>query len=136
MQWLCFATQKGHDPERRVRKFFTALRAVLAGGARAVLQLYPEQPEHMQMLRDTALDLGFTGGLVCDYPWSERSKKLFLVLVAPTRSKPQPVEGGGGGGGGKAHGKMKLAVNKSGSGVRLVGGSRPSGVQKKRKHKQ
>ena len=85
VQWLCHATKPEHDPERRVRKFFTALRAVLAGGARAVLQLYPEQPEDLQMLRDAALKVGFGGALVVDYPWSERSKKLFLVLIAPTR---------------------------------------------------
>ena len=44
----------------------------------------------MTMLRDAALSLGFTGGLVVDYPWSERSKKLFLVLIAPSRIKHLP----------------------------------------------
>ena len=103
VQWLCHSTNPQHDPERRVKKFFTALRAVLVGGARAVLQLYPEQPEHMAMLRDAAVECGFSGGLVVDYPWSERSKKLFLVLVAPKREEAQqtwmgellPREGGG-----------------------------------------
>ena len=89
VQWLCHATNPSHDPPKRVKKFFTGLKAVLAGGARAVLQLYPEQPEHMQMLRDAALACGFSGGLVVDYPWSERSKKLFLVLVAPKREAAQ-----------------------------------------------
>lgn len=45
VQWLCHATRADHDPHRRVAKFFSALRAVLAAGARAVLQLYPEQTE-------------------------------------------------------------------------------------------
>ena len=85
VQWLCHASKAEHDPSRRVRKFFIALRAVLAAGARAVLQLYPEQPAHMQMLKDAALSAGFGGGLIVDYPWSERSKKLFLVLIAPSR---------------------------------------------------
>ena len=85
VQWLCHATQPSHDPQKRIRKFFTALRAVLAAGARAVLQLYPEQPEDMEMLREAALNCGFSGGLVVDYPWSERAKKLFLVLIAPKR---------------------------------------------------
>jgi 18S rRNA (guanine1575-N7)-methyltransferase len=85
VQWLCHASRPEHDPQRRVRKFFMALRAVLASGARAVLQLYPEQPAHLQMLRDAALAAGFGGGLVVDYPWSERSKKLFLVLISPSR---------------------------------------------------
>ena len=95
VQWLCHATKSGHDPQRRVRKFFTALRAVLRGGARAVLQVYPEEPAHMTMLRDAALAVGFTGGLICDYPWSERSKKLFLVLIAPKRIAIAPQPGVG-----------------------------------------
>ena len=85
VQWLCHATKPEHDPARRVKKFFVALKAVLASDARAVLQVYPEQPEDMQMLCDEAKAAGFGGGLVVDYPWSERSKKLFLVLIAPTR---------------------------------------------------
>lgn len=47
VQWLCHATANGHDPAKRVRTFFRGLKAVLVPGARAVLQLYPEQPEHM-----------------------------------------------------------------------------------------
>lgn len=81
VQWLCHATRPGHDPEKRVRKFFAGLYAVLAGGARAVLQFYPEDPRHVDMLREAAMNAGFAGGLVVDYPWSERSKKLFLVLI-------------------------------------------------------
>ena len=69
VQWLCHATRPEHEPKRRVAKFFRGLRAVLAPGRRAVLQLYPEQPEHMDMLRSAALDAGFSGGLVVDYPW-------------------------------------------------------------------
>ena len=91
VQWLCHATRPEHDPPRRVRKFFFALREVLCGGARAILQLYPEQPAHMKMLRDAALAAGFGGGLVVDYPWSERSKKLFLVLIkGKGKGVPQP----------------------------------------------
>ena len=96
VQWLCHATRPEHDPPRRVAKFFSALRAVLAAGARAVLQLYPEQPEHMAMLRDAALAAGFGGGLIVDFPWSERSKKLFLVLIAPTRNALPPKQSGAG----------------------------------------
>jgi 18S rRNA (guanine1575-N7)-methyltransferase len=102
VQWLCHKTRPGDEPERRVAKFFKGLRAVLAAGARAVLQLYPEQPEHMEMLRDAALATGFTGGLVVDYPWSERSKKLFLVLIAPARKTLEPPPATS-----KAHGKGK-----------------------------
>ena len=91
VQWLCHATRAGDDPARRIRRFFSGLKAVLIAGGRAVLQLYPEQPVHMQMLRDAAIAQGFSGGLVVDYPWSERSKKLFLVLIAPAR-RVAPVE--------------------------------------------
>eukprot|EP00966_Prymnesium_polylepis_P205858 4770397-Prymnesium_polylepis.1 len=93
VQWLCHATQPGHDPDKRVRKFFVGLHAVLAGGARAVLQFYPEQPEHVEMLRAAAVKAGFAGGLVVDYPWSERSKKLFLVLLKAKHSAPPAPDG-------------------------------------------
>lgn len=86
VQWLCHATRPDHVPEKRVRKFFVGLHAVLASGARAVLQFYPEQPEHVDMLRAAALQAGFAGGLIVDYPWSERSKKLFLVLLKAKHS--------------------------------------------------
>jgi len=95
VQWLCFATRPEHNPKKRVCQFFRGLCAVLAPGARAVLQLYPEKPEHMCMLREAALGCGFSGGLVLDYPRSERSKKIFLVLCSPTRpsqpSRPPPT---------------------------------------------
>uniref|UniRef100_A0A7S0JB64 Methyltransferase type 11 domain-containing protein n=1 Tax=Calcidiscus leptoporus TaxID=127549 RepID=A0A7S0JB64_9EUKA len=86
VQWLCFATRPEDVPQKRVRQFFRGLCAVLMPGARAVLQLYPEKPGHVGMLREAALGCGFSGALVVDYPRSERSKKLFLVLCAPTRS--------------------------------------------------
>eukprot|EP00967_Tisochrysis_lutea_P109540 scaffold170575_cov30-Tisochrysis_lutea.AAC.1 len=88
VQWLCHATKAGHDPAKRVRQFFRGLKAVLVPGARAVLQIYPEQQEHMMMLRNAAIAANFTGGLVFDYPRSERSKKLYLVLTSPTTAPP------------------------------------------------
>lgn len=113
VQWLCHATRPDHDPPRRVAKFFSALRAVLAAGARAVLQVYPEQPQHMSMLRDAALHAGFSGGLVVDYPWSERSKKLFLVLIAPVRNTPQksPRDPPSGSRGGSARDSIRAKHN-------------------------
>ena len=85
VQWLCFQTKPEHEPEKRLRKFFRGLHAVLAPNARAALQVYPEQPAHMEMMRRAALGAGFAGMVVVDYPVSERSKKLFLVLVAAPR---------------------------------------------------
>ncbi|EOD19431.1 putative methyltransferase [Emiliania huxleyi CCMP1516] len=111
VQWLCHATANGHDPAKRVRTFFRGLKAVLVPGARAVLQLYPEQPEHM-------------GTLVVDYPRSERSKKLFLVLTSPNQAaaaaggRRRAVESVGGGGGAKGGG---------GAGKRRKGAAAPGG---------
>lgn len=105
VQWLCHATKAGHDPAKRVRQFFRGLKAVLVPGARAVLQVYPEQQSDMMLLRDKAVEAGFTGSLVVDYPRSERSKKLFLVLIAPAAAPPAAAAKPGGGarqrGGGK-----------------------------------
>ncbi len=141
VQWLCHATKPEHEPARRVRKFFRGLKAVLVAGARAVLQVYPEQPDDMMLLRDSALAEGFGGGLVVDYPWSERSKKLFLVLIAPPRPPPREraaprsavgkgggrAAGGGRGGRGGAgkKGKGKGGGKAGGGGERSRIGERP-----------
>jgi len=42
VQWLCNADRSSHDPRRRIRAFFGSLYAALRRGARAVLQIYPE----------------------------------------------------------------------------------------------
>ena len=39
VQWLCNADRKGHEPRRRLRRFFDTLYSCLARGARAVLQV-------------------------------------------------------------------------------------------------
>ena len=116
VQWLCFQTKPEHEPEKRLRKFFRGLHAVLAPNARAALQVYPEQPAHMEMMRRAALGAGFAGMVVFDYPVSERSKKLFLVLVAaprplaPRKALGAPGKGGGRGGGGKGFGRAAAAA--------------------------
>jgi 18S rRNA (guanine1575-N7)-methyltransferase len=51
-------------------------------GARAVLQLYPSGPEQAELITSSALRVGFSGGLVVDFPNSTRAKKYFLVLMA------------------------------------------------------
>jgi 18S rRNA (guanine1575-N7)-methyltransferase len=120
VQWLCHATKAGHDPAKRVRQFFRGLKAVLIPGARAVLQVYPEQQGDMVLLRDKAVDAGFTGSLVVDYPRSERSKKLFLVLTAPAAAPPAPAAKAGGGAKQRGGGKGVLrapALGSSGGGV-------------------
>jgi 18S rRNA (guanine1575-N7)-methyltransferase len=64
-----------------MRRFFETLYACLTRGARAVLQIYPENPLQAEMLTSTAMKAGFTGGLVVDFPHSTRAKKYFLVLM-------------------------------------------------------
>lgn len=81
VQWLCNADASSHDPRRRLRRFFESLYASLAKGARAVLQMYPENTEQAAMITNAAMRAGFSGGLVVDYPHSTRAKKYFLVLM-------------------------------------------------------
>lgn len=90
VQWLCNADQTGHEPRKRMRRFFESLYACLHRGARAVLQIYPQDADQAQMLSSAAMRAGFSGGLVVDYPHSTRAKKYFLVLmVGPSTHVPQ-----------------------------------------------
>ncbi|GAB0197922.1 probable 18S rRNA (guanine-N(7))-methyltransferase [Grus japonensis] len=51
-----------------------------ARGSRAVLQLYPENSEQLELITAQAMRAGFTGGMVVDYPNSAKAKKFFLCL--------------------------------------------------------
>ncbi len=82
LQWLCNADKTDHIPERRLKRFFTSLYRVLAQGARAVFQFYPEGPDQLAMINKAALKAGFNGGVVVDYPNSTKAKKYFLCLNA------------------------------------------------------
>jgi 18S rRNA (guanine1575-N7)-methyltransferase len=94
VQWLCNADKAGADPRRRLRAFFATLYRSLARGARAVLQLYPSGPEQAEMITSAALRVGFSGGLVVDFPNSTRAKKYFLVLMAgPGAAPPRGRDG-------------------------------------------
>lgn len=84
VQWLCNADRAGHDPRKRMKRFFETLYATLRRGARAVLQIYPENAQQAEMLVAAAMKVGFSGGLVVDYPHSTRAKKYFLVLMVGT----------------------------------------------------
>ncbi len=55
-----------------------------------MLQLYPSGPEQAEMITSAALRVGFSGGLVVDFPNSTRAKKYFLVLMAGPSSAPAP----------------------------------------------
>lgn len=96
VQWLCVSTKSGHRPRERLLAFMKGLVRCLRPGARAALQFYPEEPDQLLLVRGAALEAGFGGALVTDYPRSEGSKKFFLVLVAPSAppTQPKPAEPG------------------------------------------
>jgi len=121
VQWLCNADNSRHEPRKRLKAFFTQLYKVLKRGAKAVMQFYPDGAKQAEMITTAALRVGFSGGLVVDYPNSTRAKKYFLVLAAgPPESLPTPKGGDaeeagegrgvrmdGRGGGGERSKKMK-----------------------------
>ncbi|XP_054445231.1 probable 18S rRNA (guanine-N(7))-methyltransferase [Pteronotus mesoamericanus] len=82
VQWLCNANKKCDIPAKRLYCFFTSLYSVLVRGARAVLQLYPENPEQLELITTQAMKAGFTGGVVVDYPNSAKAKKFYLCLFS------------------------------------------------------
>jgi len=90
IQWLFNADQSHHVPYRRINRFFASLYRVLARGARAVFQLYPESPEQLNILMIAAQKAGFNGGIVIDYPNSTKAKKFYMCLLAgePDKFKP------------------------------------------------
>lgn len=82
VQWLCNADKKSHSPPKRLYAFFKTLYSSLRHGARAVLQLYPETPDQMELIMYQATRAGFSGGVVVDYPNSAKAKKYYLCLFA------------------------------------------------------
>nr|XP_020659587.1 probable 18S rRNA (guanine-N(7))-methyltransferase [Pogona vitticeps] len=90
VQWLCNADKKTHSPPKRLYRFFSMLYTALARGARAVLQLYPENSQQLELITTQAMKAGFTGGMVVDYPNSAKAKKFFLCLfVGPSDVLPK-----------------------------------------------
>lgn len=51
-------------------------------GARCCFQFYPENPNQLEIITNAALESGFTGGLVVDYPHSSKAKKYYLFIQA------------------------------------------------------
>ena len=80
LQWLCYSNSAHQNPKRRLTRFFSSLYTVLKRGGRAVLQFYPETAEQAVLISETATRVGFTGGVVVDYPNSAKAKKHYLVL--------------------------------------------------------
>ena len=50
-------------------------------GARCAFQFYPDNPDQVDMITKAALDSGFTGGLVVDYPNSTKAKKYEINVI-------------------------------------------------------
>ncbi|PAA56990.1 hypothetical protein BOX15_Mlig001166g5 [Macrostomum lignano] len=97
LQWLAYSDRSTANPIRRQRAFFTSLYACMSVGARAVLQFYPADELQLQLLLNSAMSCGFTGGLVTDYPESAKARKHFLVLdTAGTRPMPAAQDEAGG----------------------------------------
>lgn len=82
LQWLCNADKSHHNPVKRLSRFFTTLYSSLRRGARAVFQFYPENDKQLDLIMTFAIKSGFTGGLVVDYPNSQKAKKFYLCLFA------------------------------------------------------
>jgi 18S rRNA (guanine1575-N7)-methyltransferase len=75
IQWLCNAEKSSHNPYKRLKIFFQSLYKCLTIGARCCFQFYPDNPEQIDLITNAALENGFTGGLVVDYPHSAKAKK-------------------------------------------------------------
>ena len=80
LQWLCYSDSSEQDPRLRLNRFFSSLYSVMKKDARAILQFYPESPEQAVLISQSASKVGFSGGLVVDYPNSSKSKKMYLCL--------------------------------------------------------
>jgi 18S rRNA (guanine1575-N7)-methyltransferase len=82
IQWLCHAEKSVHNPYKRLKVFFQSLYRCLVLGARCCFQFYPDNPEQIDIITNAALENGFTGGLVVDFPHSTKAKKYYLFLQA------------------------------------------------------
>lgn len=80
IQWLCYSNTADQDPKLRLNRFFSSLYTVMKRDAKAVLQFYPETPEQAVLIAQCASRVGFSGGIVVDYPNSTKAKKHYLCL--------------------------------------------------------
>ncbi|KAF9265547.1 S-adenosyl-L-methionine-dependent methyltransferase [Marasmius fiardii PR-910] len=89
LQWLLNAetSHPTSSPPHRLTRFFTTLHAALKNPSRAIFQFYPSSDSQIQLITSIAQKAGFGGGVVVDYPNSNKAKKVFLCLFV----------GGGGG---------------------------------------
>ncbi|KAF8643760.1 hypothetical protein AX16_008779 [Volvariella volvacea WC 439] len=96
LQWLLNAetSHPTSSPPHRLTRFFTTLYSVLKNPSRAVFQFYPSSDDQIQLITSIAQRAGFGGGVVVDYPNSNKAKKIFLCLfVGSSESKQQLPKG-------------------------------------------
>ena len=82
LQWLCIAEKASYNVNKRLKSFFVSLYKCLAIGARCAFQFYPANPEQINIITKAALENGFTGGVVVDFPHSTKKEKYYLFLQA------------------------------------------------------
>lgn len=66
-------------------RFFVSLYSTLKRGSRCVFQLSRDKSQ-TDLIATTALDVGFSGGMIVDNPTSASQRKMYLVMVAGDRS--------------------------------------------------
>ncbi|KAM6500385.1 williams-Beuren syndrome critical region protein 22 [Amanita muscaria] len=98
LQWLLNAetSHPTSSPPHRLTRFFTTLHSALRNPSRAVFQFYPSSDDQIQLITSIAQKAGFGGGIVVDYPNSNKAKKVFLCLYVGGggfQQVPQGLEG-------------------------------------------
>lgn len=78
LQWLCHSNSNKENPKNRLHHFFQTLYGALNRGTRAVFQFYTETTAQTDLVVQQALNAGFNGGLVIDYPNSTKARKYGL----------------------------------------------------------
>ncbi|KAK6153213.1 hypothetical protein DH2020_012852 [Rehmannia glutinosa] len=74
------AVQSSHEPRLRLKAFFGSLYRCLARGARAVLQVYPENLAQRELILGFAMRSGFSGGVVVDYPHRMWLEQMAVIM--------------------------------------------------------
>ncbi|KAI0928704.1 hypothetical protein AcV5_006191 [Taiwanofungus camphoratus] len=99
IQWLLNAetSHPTSSPPHRLTRFFTTLHAALRNPSRAVFQFYPTSDDQVQLITSIAQKAGFGGGVVVDYPNSNKARKVFLCLFVGGGGQqvPKGLEGEG-----------------------------------------
>lgn len=105
LQWLCYSDASNQVAKKRLSRFFSSLYNCLKRTSRAVLQFYPQNPDQAVLIASCASGVGFTGGLVVDYPNSSKAKKYYLCLGFEHGYKAPTALGTEGAGGVSAAGR-------------------------------